>query len=241
VTSGSGRSWQGVRRDDLSLSEILYVLQGRRLMVAGIVLVLAGAALLLGLFREPVFTAEAVVSVTPQQRLNDEEARETFVREVQAAVAMQEAMREVMRRGEWERGSEEFTERLDSRFATRNGGAGLLVRFSGPTPEQATRAANAYAELFVKRADKLDERLADGTLVADASLERRATPPEGAGPRPLIYAALAAGAGLLLGGAAALLLEGRANGWRGVRDAELTLRAPVLGTIPDYSPAEGEG
>jgi capsular polysaccharide biosynthesis protein len=211
-------------------------------MVAGIVLVLAGGALFLGLFREPVFTAEAVVSVTPQERLNDEEARETFIQEVQGAVAMQEVMREVMRRGGWERGSAEFTERLDPRFATRNGGAGLRVRFSGSTPEQATRAANAYAELFVERAAKIDDRrLAGGTLVADASLERRATLPEGSGPRPLIYAALAAGAGLLLGSAAALLLEGRASGWRGVRDAELTLRAPVLGTIPDYSSAKGEG
>ena len=212
------------------------------MMVIGVVLVLAGAALLLGLFREPAFTAEAVVGVTPEEKLSDEEARETFMREVQAAVAMHKAMPEVMRRAGWERGPAEFAERLDPRFATRNGETGLRVRFSGLTPEQAARAANAYAGVFVQRADKLnDGRLAGGTLVADASLERRATPAEGSGPRPLIYAALAAGAGLLLGGAAALLLEGRASGWRGVRDAELNLRAPVLGTIPDYSSAEVEG
>ncbi len=237
MTSNSRRGWQGGRRDGPSLSEVLYVLQGRRLMVTGVVLTLAGAALLLGLFREPAFTAEAAVSVTPQERLSDEEARETFMQEVQGTVAMQEVMREVMRRAGWERGSEEFVERLDPRFATRNGGSGLRVQFSGPTPEQAARAANAYAELFVERANGLD----DGTLVAEASVEWRATPSEGSGPRPLIYAALAAGAGLLLGGAAALLLESRASGWRGARDAELSLRAPVLGTIPDYSSAEVEG
>jgi capsular polysaccharide biosynthesis protein len=202
-------------------------------MVIGVVLILAGAALLLGLFRDPVYTAEAAVGVTPEEELSDEEARETF---------MQEVMPEVMRRAGWERGPAEFAERLDPRFATRNGETGLRVRFSGLTPEQAARAANAYAGVFVQRADKLnDGRLAGGTLVADASLEGRVTPVEGSGPRPLIYAALAAGAGLLLGGAAALLLEGRASGWRGVRDAELNLRAPVLGTIPDYSSAEVEG
>ena len=65
--------------------------------------------------------------------------------------------------------------------------------------------------------------------------------PGGYSPRPLIYAAIAAGAGLLLGGAAALILEGRASGWRDVRDAELTLKVPVLGTIPDYSPKKTEG
>jgi capsular polysaccharide biosynthesis protein len=211
-------------------------------MVIGVVLVLAGAALLSGLFREPAFTAEAVVGVTPEEKLSDEEARETFMREVQAAVAMQKAMPEVVRRAGWERGPADFAERLDPRFVTWNGESGLRVQFSGPTPEQAARGANAYAGVFAERAAKLgDARLAGGTLVADASLEGSAMPAEGSGPRPIIYAALAAGAGLLLGGAAALLLEGRANGWRGVRDAELNLRAPVLGTIPDYSSAEVEG
>ncbi len=242
MTSSSRRGWQGGRRGDPSLPEILYVLQERRLMVIGVVLILAGAALLLGLFRDPVYTAEAAVGVTPEEELSDEEARETFLQEVQGRVAMQKAMPEVMRRAGWERGPAEFAERLDPRFATRNGEPGLRVRFSGLTPEQAARAANAYAGVFVQRADKLnDGPLAGGTLVADASLEGRATPAEGSGPRPLIYAVLAAGAGLLLGGAAALLLEGRASGWRGVRDAELNLRAPVLGTIPDYSSAEVEG
>ncbi len=211
-------------------------------MVTGVVLVLAGAALLLGLFREPVFTAEAAVGVTPEEKLSDEEARETFMREVQAAVAMQKAMPEVARRAGWERGPEAFAGRLDPRFVSPNGESGLRVRFSGPTPEQAARGANAYAEVFAERAGKLgDGQLAGGTLVADATVQGRATPTEGSGPRPVIYAALAAGAGLLLGGAAALLLEGRASGWRGVRDAELNLRAPVLGTIPDYSSPEVEG
>ena len=211
-------------------------------MVIGVVLVLAGAALLSGLFREPAFTAEAVVGVTPEEKLSDQEARETFMREVQAAVAMHKAMPEVMRRAGWERGPADFAERLDPRFVTWNGESGLRVQFSGPTPEQAARGANAYAGVFAERAAKLgDARLAGGTLVADASLEGSAMPAEGSGPRPIIYAALAAGAGLLLGGAAALLLEGRASGWRGVRDAELNLRAPVLGTIPDYSSAEVEG
>jgi capsular polysaccharide biosynthesis protein len=40
---------------------------------------------------------------------------------------------------------------------------------------------------------------------------------------------------VLAGGAGALLLEGRTRSWRDARDAELTLRAPVLGVIPDYS------
>jgi capsular polysaccharide biosynthesis protein len=231
------------RRGNPSLSEILYVLWERRLMVSGVVLVLAGAALLLGLFREPVFTAEATVGVTSEEKLSDEEERETFMREVQAAVAMQQVMPEVARRAGWGRGPKEFAQRLDPRFVAWNGESGLRVQFSGPTPEQAARGANAYAEVFAERADRLgDARPAGGTLlVANASLEGRAMPAGGPGPRPLIYAVLAAGAGLLLGGAAALLLEGRASGWRGVRDAELNLRAPVLGTIPDYSPAEVEG
>ncbi|HET7271613.1 MAG TPA: Wzz/FepE/Etk N-terminal domain-containing protein [Rubrobacter sp.] len=238
MTSTSGRG----SRDDPSLSEVLYILQRRRLLVVGVVLVLAGVALLLGLFREPVYTAEARVSVTPQETLDNEEARLAFLEEVRGSVVTQEMLDEVRRRAGWEAGKEEFAERLDPRTAvTRDGRTGLQIRFSGPEPEQAARAANAYAELFVERVDDLGGRpLADGIPGAEASMEQRAVP-GGYSPRPFIYAAIAAGAGLLLGGAVALLLEGRASGWRGVRDAELTLRAPVLGTIPDYSSKGIEG
>jgi hypothetical protein len=45
---------------------------------------------------------------------------------------------------------------------------------------------------------------------------------------------------VVLGGAAALLIEDRTRSWRDARDAELTLRAPVLGVIPDYSSVERE-
>jgi uncharacterized protein involved in exopolysaccharide biosynthesis len=222
---------------------VLYVLQGRRLLVLGVVLVLAGTALLFGLFREPVYTAEATVSLTPRDELNDEEASEAFVQGVQSVVVTEDLLREVIDRTGTEAGIGEFPELSDVRpFVTSDGGAGMLVRFSGPEPELAARAANVYAGLFVERIERLGGRqIAGGVPVVDAAVDRKAAPPERSSLKPLIYAALAAGAGLLLGGAAALLLEGRASGWRGVRDAELTLRAPVLGTIPDYSPASPEG
>jgi capsular polysaccharide biosynthesis protein len=217
-------------------------LQRRRLLVVGVVLVLAGVALLFGLFREPVYTAEARVSVKPQEPLDGEEARLAFLEAVRGAVVTQDMLSEVRRRAGWEAGKKEFSERLDPRTAvTRDGRSGLQIRFSGTEPGQAARAANAYAELFVEGVENLgDEPLGDGIPAAEASIEQKAVP-GGYSPRPLIYAAIAAGAGLLLGGAVALLLEGRASGWRGVRDAELTLRAPVLGTIPDYSSKGIEG
>ena len=242
MTSSSGRGWRGGARDDTSLSEILYVLGRRRLLVVGVVLILAGIALLFGLFREPVYVAEARVSVEPEGKLESEEARLSFLEEVRGAVVTQEMLDEVRRAAGWEDGPKEFSERLDPEtFAGRNGGSGLLIRFAGDEPGQAARAANAYAEAFVAGVDDLGDRpLADGVPVAEASMEQRALP-GGYSPRPLIYAAVAAGAGLLLGGAVALILEGRASGWRDVRDAELTLKVSVLGSIPDYSPERTEG
>ncbi len=231
MTSTSGRGWRGGARDDPSLSEVLYVLQRWRLLIVGVVLVLAGVALLFGLFREPVYTAEAKVSVRPQEKMDGDEARLAFLEEVRGAVVTQEMLSEVRRRAGWQAGSKEFSERLDPKtFVTRDGGSGLQVSFSGSEPGQAARAANAYAELFVLGVESLD----NGPPVAEASVVQKAVPGQ-YNPRPLIYAAVAAGVGLLLGGGAALLLEGRVSGWRGIRDAELTLRAPVLGTIPDYS------
>ena len=239
MRSTSRRGWQRERRDDLPLSEVLYVLWGRRLLVAAIMLMLVIAALIFGLFRVPVYTAEAVVNIEPRERLSSDGEREAFMQEVVGAVATEDLLREVMRRAGWEAGLEEFRKRLD---VTRDGRTGLRVGFSGSDPEQASRAANAYAELFVDRVERLnDERPAGGALAADASMERRAVPmSEGVGLRLLLYAAAAIAVGVLAGGAGALLLEGRARVWRDARDAELTLRAPVIGVIPDYSStAEG--
>jgi capsular polysaccharide biosynthesis protein len=208
----------------------------------GVVLVLAGIALLFGLFSEPVYTAEASVSVSPQERLDGEEAKLAFLEEVRGAVVTQQMLSEVRRRAGWEAGPRAFSERLDPRTVVDTGsGPGLEIRFLGDEPGQAALAANAYAELFVEGVEDLGDRpLADGVPVAEAFVEQKALPGDYS-PRPLIYAAIAAGAGLLIGGAAALILEGRASGWRGVRDAELTLRVPVLGTIPDYSSKKTEG
>jgi len=216
-------------------------LQRRRLLIVGVVLVLAGIALLFGLFREPVYTAEAKVSVRPQAKLDDE-AMLAFLEEVRGAVVTQEMLSEVRRRAGWEAEPKAFSERLDPRtVADSDGGPGLQIRFHGDDPGQAALAANAYAELFVERVEDLGDRLpAGGVQVAEALVEQKALPGDYR-PRPLIYAAIAAGVGLLIGGAAALILEGRASGWRGVRDAELTLRVPVLGTIPDYSSKRTEG
>jgi capsular polysaccharide biosynthesis protein len=240
VASTSGRRDRA--RDDPSLSEILYVLQRRSLLILGVVLVLAGIALLFGLFSEPVYTAEASVSISPQERLDGEEAKLAFLEEVRGAVVTQEMLSEVRRRAGWEASPKAFSERLDPRTVVDTGsGPGLQIRFRGDEPGQAALAANAYAELFVEGVEGLGDRpLADGVPVAVAFVEQRALPGDYS-PRPLIYAAIAAGAGLLIGGAAALILEGRASGWRGVRDAELTLRVPVLGTIPDYSSKKTEG
>jgi capsular polysaccharide biosynthesis protein len=210
------------------------------MLVAGVVIVMASAALLFGLLREPVYTAEAAVNIKPREELISNDDREAFMDDVIRTVATEDLLRGVMRQAGWQAGLAEFRERLEvDTFVSRSGETGLRVRFSDSQPEQAARAANAYAELFVEKVERLnDERLAGGALAADASVERRATPPEGSGLRLLIYAAVASTVGLLVGGGLALLLEGRARSWRGARDAELTLRAPVLGVIPDYSSVE---
>jgi len=235
VRSISRSGWQRERRDDLPLSEILHILWGRRLLVVGIVLSLVLLALLFGLSREPVYTAEAVVSIEPRERLVNDQEKEAFVEEVRGTVVATDGfIQEVMRRAGWKTAPREFKDRLDFETMTQGYKTGMLVRFSASDPEQAARAANAYAELFVERVERLNEdRLAGGTLAADAVVERRAIPPSSL--RLLLYAAAAVATGVLAGGAGALLLEGRARSWRGARDAELTLRAPVLGVIPDYS------
>jgi len=244
VTSTDRRAWQDGRRDATSLAEVLHVLRGRRLLVVGAVLVLAGVALLLGLFRGPAYTAEAVAGFAPQQAPDDENARRALAQEVFSAVTSPESFSEAVKaKAGWRGTPEEFRDGLDPGVVvSEDGGMEMRVAFSGREPEEAARVANAYAEAFAQQAERLgDGQLSGRTGIADARVMRRAIPSENSGPPAVLYAALAAGVGLLVGGAVALSLEGRTGGWRDVRDAEVTLKAPVLGAIPDYSPVENEG
>ncbi|MCA1848406.1 MAG: hypothetical protein LC704_05335, partial [Actinobacteria bacterium] len=82
ISPVSRRGWQDEQRDDFLLSELLHVLWGRRLLVAGTVLVLVLLALLFGLFKEPVYTAGAVVNIEPREELSSTEEREAFMEEI---------------------------------------------------------------------------------------------------------------------------------------------------------------
>jgi len=218
----------------------------RRLLVTGVVLILVLASAVFGLREQRFYTAEATVSFQPREGSRAGENPEAFVEGVLGAVTARGFLRDVMREADWTDGPEKFGDRLDverydvERYDGVNGASGLRVLFSGANAVEATRSANAYADVFVARVEQLnDRRLAGGTLAADASVEEYASPESWASPRPFVLAAAAIVAGVIVGGAAALLLESRARSWRNARDAELTLRAPVLGVIPDYSSEEG--
>ncbi|MGH3089725.1 MAG: Wzz/FepE/Etk N-terminal domain-containing protein [Rubrobacteraceae bacterium] len=237
-TSPFGRS-----RNDLSLREVLYVLWGRRTLVAGVVVALLAGALLFSLSREPVYTAEAIISVTPRQQGLSQGEREAFLDDVLNVVADDELLGNVVEEVGWRGEVSEFRERLDPEtFVDQDERSGIAVRFSGTDPEASAASANAYSSLFVEKVERLNERrLAGGVLAAEASVERQAAPPSfRSSPRPLLYALAAVGVGVLIGGGAALRTEGRARNWRDARDAEMTLQAPVIGVIPDYSVLDGE-
>ena len=241
MPSTNGPGWQRQRGEDPVLPEVLHVLWERRLLVIGVVLVLVLVSAVFGLREQRFYTAEATVSFQPREGSRAGENPEAFVEGVLGAVTARGFLRDVMREADWADGPEKFRERLDvERYDGANGASGLRVRFSGANAAEATRSANAYADIFVARVEQLnDRRLAGGTLAAEASVEEYASPESWASPRPFVLAAAAIVAGVIVGGAAALLLESRARSWRNARDAELTLRAPVLGVIPDYSSEEG--
>lgn len=212
------------------------------MLVLGIVLGFVFASVVFSLARDTVYEAEAIVAVESEEELSSSEDAETFVNEAFSNVDSPELRREAMRQTDWSGDENSFERKREVQVITQQAGggsAGLLVRFGSPTAEEAADAANTYAELFVERVTQLNERLAGGSLAATASIQSRAAAPERpSSPRPLLYALIAAGAGFLIGGAAALVIESRAQSWRGARDAELTLRAPVLGVIPEYLPEE---
>lgn len=234
--SRSWRGWQREPRDDLTLSEARHVLWKRRAVVAGCTILFLAIALLYVLSQDPVYTAEATLSVRSQEEIGPTTGNfDEILSGLQdpAATSRGRFTEEAAERADWEDGQDDFNERLEWEPVNEEE---VRVRFSASTPEEAARAANAYAEVFVERVRELEGRPVGGSIAVDAGIERVAEPPERRSDREVFLAAIAAGVGgLLVGGIAALFLESRARRWSGSIDAERTLRAPVLAVIPDYS------
>lgn len=226
-------SWRREQRDDFTLSELLNALWGRRLLVGGVALVLSLCSVLFSLFQEPAYVAEATVAVRPEA-FGAAEEPEALAQETMSAAITPDLTRDAMRRAGWSGSPQEFNDRLGVETDHDNGE--IHVGFSATTAEGAARAANVYAEAFVERVDQLSQqRLAGVALESSAQVTRPATTPEErTSPAPLLYGVLGGAVGLFLGGSVTLALESRTRKWRGAKDAELTLRAPVLGVIPDY-------
>lgn len=213
------------------------MLWGRRALVAGCVLILALAAVVFAVSHGTTYLATATVSVRPAEGFDDEEEPQVLVQRVREVVETPALHREAANRAGWETAIAGFNERLTVETDANLGG--VRIQFVGDSPEEAVRATNAYARSFASEVEELGQRrLAGGTLAATARVTQEATPATASSRGPLFYAALACAAGLLLGSVAAFVLENRTHRWRGARDAELTLRAPVLGTIPLYGPEE---
>lgn len=225
--------WRRGQRDDFTLFELLNALWGRRVLVGGIALALILGSLIFSLSQETAYVSEAAVAVQPE--VLGVEGSETLALETIYSVADDRGLaRDAMRSAGWTGSPEEFGRRVA--VETNENSGEIVVAFTATTARRAQLAADSYAQTFVEEVERLGgQRLAGGTLETSAEVTRPATLPEGrSSPRPVLYGVLAGAVGLLVGGAVALALESRTRRWRGARDAELTLRAPVLGVIPDY-------
>ncbi|QIN80255.1 hypothetical protein GBA65_18975 [Rubrobacter marinus] len=249
--------WRWEQRDDVTLFELLNALWGRRLLVGGIALALMLSATLLTLFWGPAYVARAALSVRatddglgPEDPVAGEanlaaqpgagQSSEALINRVRDEVPQAELSRQTMQRAGWTSGPQEFNERLELENDYRAGE--ILVTFSAEDAGEARRVAGEYAEVFVERTEELNRQgPVGGTLAAEVTVAREPELLSGRVSTPLLYGAVAGFAGLLLGGGVAFALESGTRRWRGARDAELTLRAPVLGVIPDYAPEEKVG
>ena len=231
---GERRGWQREQRDDLTLSEARHILWERRILVAGCTLLFLAVALLYAFSKEPVYAAEATLSVRSQEEIGPAGNFDEILTGLQDPAASRGRLTdEAAERAGWEDGQDDFNQRLEWDPVNDEE---VRVRFSASTPEEAARAANAYAEVFVERVTEFEGRLVGGSVAVNAGIEKAAEPPESRSDWRVFLALVAAGCGgLLVGGIGAIFLEGRARRWSGSRDAELTLRAPVLGVIPVFS------
>lgn len=201
-------------------------------MVMGCTLIFFAAALLYVSLQKPVYTASATLSVRLEEGTG---AAENFseilsgLQDTQAARGL--VVEEAAHRAGWRRQAD-FNNRLSWEPTSSDQ---VEVSFTARTPEAAAQAANAYADVVVERVRELKRRLVGGTVAVNAKVKKPAKTPQRRTGAKVLIVAISVGCGLLVGGTGALILEGRARRWHGSKDAELTLRAPVLGVIPDYS------
>jgi capsular polysaccharide biosynthesis protein len=228
------QGWQREQRDDLTLLEARHVLWERRWLVAGCTILFLAIALGYAFSKEPVYVAEATLSVRSEDGIAPATGNSSeLLSRLRDSTVTDGLPEEAASKAGWQSSQSNFNERL---YWEPTNNDEVKVGFSARTPEEAARAANAYSSVLVERVAELEGRLAGGTIAVDAEVEKPAEPPESRSDRGVFLAVAAAGCGgLLVGGIGALFLEGRARRWSGSRDAELTLRAPVLGVIPDFS------
>ena len=227
------QGWQREQRDDLTLSEACHILWERRWLVAGCTILFLVIALLYAFSKEPVYIAEATLSVRSEEGIAPTGNSNEVLFRLRDSTVTDGLPEEAARRAGWQFSQSDFNERL---YWEPSKNEEVKVGFSARTPEEAARVANAYSNVLVERVAEFEGRLAGGTVAVDVGVEKAAEPPESRSDRAVFLAVAAAGCGGLLGGGiGALFLEGRARRWSGSRDAELTLRAPVLGVIPDFS------
>src|SRR3712207_1713332 len=108
------QGWQREQRDDLTLSEARHVLWKRRAVVAGCTLFFLAMALLYILTQDPVYTAEATLSVRSQEEIGPAGNLDEILSGLQdPAVSRGRLTEEAAERAGWEDGQEDFNQRLE--------------------------------------------------------------------------------------------------------------------------------
>lgn len=242
--------WRWEQRNDVTLSEFLNALWGRRFLVGGIAIATMVSVTLLTFLWGPAYVARAVLSVQatddglgPEEPISGEvdptlqtgsgQSSETLIQTISEVVPQEKVALETMRRVSYASDLDGFNAGLE--VEDERPGQ-ILVSFSAEEAKEALLIANEYAKVLMERTDELNGRgLVGGALAAEVDVVREAELLRGSTTTSLLYGAVAGFVGLVLGSVVAFVLESRTRRWRGARDAELTLRAPVLGVIPDYA------
>src|SRR3954454_7906709 len=105
------QGWQREQRDDLTLSEAGHILWERRALVAGCTLFFLALALLYSLSQEPVYTAQATLSVRSQEGIAPAGSFDEVLSGLRDSAEMQSIRERAAEKAGWEAGQGDFNER----------------------------------------------------------------------------------------------------------------------------------
>ncbi len=227
---------------NLSLIDVLRIIRKRAYIVFLVVITLVGVVTGFSLLQTPMYDGSIKILVgqeqgtsTPGNLGGDVQGLQQLTRTMAEGVSSRPIAEGVIERNNLQITSEDFLKNLKVKPIAET--QFIQVDYKDSSPERARQVANATGEVFSERVSEVSP---SANAITATVWERAKSSDQPVSPNLVLNIALALIGGLVLGGAAALLLENLDDSWRSPEEVEEISGVPTFGIIPEYAVPQGK-